>query len=70
MSFVVCLVLVCLGFVAGFGVAWVRALRLRVFVSRLFSELRGGRVFSMWVNGVRKRFKCVEVDGDEGSVGG
>ena len=70
MSFLVCLMLVCLGFVAGFGVAWVRGLRLRVFVSRLFSELRSGRVFCMSVNGVRKQFKCVEVDSDEGSVGG
>ena len=70
MSFLWCLVLLSAGFVFGFLVAWVRNLRLRVFVGRLFSELRGGRVYSLSVNGVRKRFRCVEVDGDEGSVAG
>lgn len=70
MSFLVCLVLLSVGFVSGFLVAWVRGLRLRVVVGRLFGELRAGRVFSLSVNGVRKRFRCVEVDGDEGSVGG
>lgn len=70
MSFLWCLVLLSAGFVFGFLVAWVRNLRLRVFVGGLFGELRGGRVFSLSVNGVRKRFRCVEVDGDEGSVAG
>lgn len=70
MSFLACLMLLSLGFIVGFGVAWLRGLRLRVFVGRLFGELRAGRVFSLSVNGVRKRFRCVEVDGDEGSVGG
>lgn len=70
MSFFVCLVLMLLGFLAGFSLAWVRGLRLRWFVARLFSELRSGRVFSIAVNGSRKRYRCVEVGSDEGSVGG
>lgn len=70
MSFLVCLVLVCSGFVAGFGVAWVRGWHLKILVAKLFGEFCGGQVFSLSVNGVRKRFRCVEVDGDEGSDGG
>lgn len=70
MSFLVCLVLLSVGFTVGFGVAWLRGLRLRMFVGRLFGELRAGRVFVIRVGGVCKRFRCVEVDGDGGSVGG
>lgn len=70
MSFLVCLVLLSVGFTVGFGVAWLRGLRLRMFVGRLFGELRAGRVFVIRVGGVHKRFRCVEVGGDEGSVGG
>ena len=64
MSFLWCLVLLSVGFGVGFGVEWVRNVRLRVFVGRLFGELRAGRVFVLSVDGVRKRFRCVEVDGD------
>lgn len=70
MSFLVCLVLLSLGFVCGFLFAWVRALRLKMFVARLFGEIAAGRVFMVRVGGVRKKFRCVEVEGDEGSVGG
>lgn len=45
MSFLVCFVLLSVGFTVGFGVAWLRGLRLRMFVGRLFGELRAGRVF-------------------------
>lgn len=70
MSFLVCFVLLSVGFTVGFGVAWLRGLRLRMFVARLFGEIAAGRVFMVRVGGVHKRFRCVEVDGDEGSVGG
>lgn len=68
-SFWVCFVLLFVGFVVGFCLSWVRGFRLRWFVARLFVELRSGEVFSLKFDGVRKKFKCVEV-GDDGKIVG